>query len=424
MKIAQACFRFAAPGGAEEHVLQISREMARRGHEVTVHASDIFTETPWVRGDWTRETGEGRWQTGDGRREVSPGVVPAPGSQLPAPERLDGIKVVRHKAYIRPISGRWSMLIIPDMISGLLKEDCDIYHAHSHRYFQLEAATCAARARGKPLIITPHYHPAEKNETLRTRMMLKLYDLYSSGSIYRHARKVLTMTDLERTFMASMVPAGKFATVGAGIDPEEWKDIPSPEMFREKAGIEGPYLLFCGRLASNKGLGTLFDALPSVLKDFDGEMVILGKDWGMKTVIEEKARRSGINRKVRFIDFLPDRKLYKSALAGCEMLLLPSQWEAFGIVLLEAAMCRRPVVATAVGGVPAVVVDGKTGLLVPYGNPIALSDAITDLLEDGQRRKNMGEDARALVLQKHTWPRVVDRILKAYGDVDVKTRKA
>jgi glycosyltransferase involved in cell wall biosynthesis len=230
MRIAQACFRFGAPGGAEDHVLQISKELVKRGHEVTVHTSDIFTETPWKRGTW------------------------------PDNETVDGIKVARHKAYIRPVSTRWSMLVIPDMISGLLKQDCDLHHGHSHRYFQLEAAASAARARGKPLIITPHYHPAEEKETLRTKVMLKLYDLYSSGSLYSYASKVLTMTDLEKGFLKGIVSSEKCSTVGAGIDAAEWDPVPTDGAFRDETGIEGRYILYSGRLASNKGLEHLFAA--------------------------------------------------------------------------------------------------------------------------------------------------------------------
>jgi glycogen(starch) synthase len=386
MKIAQACFRFGAPGGAEDHVLQISKELVRRGHEVVVHTSDIFTETPWKRGSW------------------------------PDNETIDGIKVARHKAYIRPVSSRWSMLVMPDMIGGLLKEDCDLYHAHSHRYFQLEAAASAARAHGKPLVITPHYHPAEEKETLRTRVMLKLYDLYSSGSLYGYASKVLTMTDLEKGYMAGIVPKGKCSTVGAGIDPVDWEPEPSAEGFRKLAGIEGRYILYSGRLATNKGLEHLFDALPAIFEKFEGNLVVLGKDWGMKQALIEKARRKDFEGRVQFIDFLAERALYKSALAGCELLVLPSQWEAFGIVLLEAAMCRRPVVATTVGGVPEVVSHGKTGLLVPYGDSKALAGAMATLLADPDRMRRMGEEGRRLTLEKHTWPKVVDRILKAYSE--------
>ena len=397
MKIVQACFRFAAPGGAEEHVLQISREMVKRGHEVTVHTSDIYTETPWKRGKWN----EGAGHKAQGARD----------------EFVDGVKVVRHKAYINPVSDRWSMLVIPGMLSGLLDEDCDLYHAHSHRYFQLEAAASAARSKGRPLVVTPHYHPAEEKESLRTRMMLRLYDLYSSGSIYRHAGRVLMMTDLEKRYMKGIVPPGKCATVGAGIDPAEWENVPSPEGFRKETGIDGRYLLYSGRLASNKGLETLFAALPSILKTFDGEMVLLGKDWGMRTRLQELAKMGGFEGRVRFIDFLADRNLYMSALAGCELLVLPSQWEAFGIVLLEAGMCRRPVVATTVGGVPEVVEDGKTGLLVPYGDSSALARAVNGLLADAGRMNEMGVRAGKLVLERHTWPLVVDRILKAYEEV-------
>ena len=386
MRIVQACFRFAAPGGAEEHVLQISREMARRGHDVTVHASDILTETPWKRGKW------------------------------PQNEEVDGVSVVRHKAYIRPLAQRWSMLVIPDMISGLLGEDCDLYHAHSHRYFQLEAAASAASASEKPLIITPHYHPAEEKETLRTRVMLKLYDLYAGGSIYRFAKKVLTMTDLEKRFMASMVPGASCITVGAGIDQDEWKDIPAPDLFRDKFGLKGPYLLYAGRLASNKGLGLLLKAFASISSEFNGDLVFIGKDWGMKAQLVQAARDFGVEERVRFLDFIPDRELYKSALAGCELLVLPSQWEAFGIVLLEAGICGRPVVATRVGGVPEVVIQGKTGLLAPYGEPEPLASAIMKIIQDPENAKRMGENGRRTVLEKHTWPRVVDRILRAYSE--------
>jgi len=89
--------------------------------------------------------------------------------------------------------------------------------------------------------------------------------------------------------------------------------------------------------------------------------------------------------------------------------------EAFGIVLLEAAMCRRPVVATLVGGVPEVVEHGRTGVLVPYGEQKVLADAVTGLLADPERMKRMGEEGRRLALERHTWPKVVDRILRAYG---------
>ena len=189
MRIAQACFRFGAPGGAEDHVLQISKELQRRGHEVTVHASDILTETPWKRGGWKQPDGE---------------------------ERIDGIRVVRHRAFRRPFSDRYLALTMPGMLGGLLREDCDLIHAHSHRYYQLEAAASAAAVRRLPLYITPHYHPAEEKEPVGTRAMLKVYDLYSSGSLY----------SFWVTPDAKGASGGYIAAGGPGFDGV--RDVPRP----------------------------------------------------------------------------------------------------------------------------------------------------------------------------------------------------
>jgi starch synthase len=226
---------------------------------------------------------------------------------------------------------------------------------------------------------------------------------------------VLTVTDLEKAHMRSIVPAWKCSTVGNGIDPEEFGTVPPPGLFRDRYGIDGPYLLYSGRLASNKGLAHLFSALPSIFRSFDGTMVLVGKDWGMKDGLQRMARESKLHGRVKFIDFLSDREMYKSALAGSELFVLPSQWEAFGIVLLEAAMCGKASVATAVGGVPEVIESGKTGVLVPYGDPAALSEAVGSLLKEPERAKAMGQSARKTALETHTWPKVVDRVLKAYG---------
>jgi starch synthase len=155
--------------------------------------------------------------------------------------------------------------------------------------------------------------------------------------------------------------------------------------------------------------------LPSIFETFGGTMVLVGKDWGMKGELMRMASESKLEKRIKFIDFLADRDMYKAALAGCELFVLPSQWEAFGIVLLEAAMCGKTSVATAIGGIPEVIDSGRTGLLVPYGDPAALATAVRTILQDPDKAKRMGEAARKAALEKYTWPKVVDRILEAYG---------
>jgi len=97
--------------------------------------------------------------------------------------------------------------------------------------------------------------------------------------------------------------------------------------------------------------------------------------------------------------------------------VLPSDYEAFGIVLLEAMAARTPVVASRVGGVPDVVEDGVTGLLYPYGNLDALATALDGLLGDAAERARMGERGRERVERLFTWDSVVDRLLGLYAEL-------
>src|SRR5256712_6729651 len=92
----------------------------------------------------------------------------------------------------------------------------------------------------------------------------------------------------------------------------------------------------------------------------------------------------------------------------------PSVYEPFGIINLEAMACETPVVATRVGGIKEVVVDGETGLLVPPGDPVRLGKAITKVIEDPKLAARMGKAGRKRVLQHFTWDRIAEKTLKLY----------
>ena len=118
-----------------------------------------------------------------------------------------------------------------------------------------------------------------------------------------------------------------------------------------------------------------------------------------------------------FAEYATDDELLLSAYPACDVFVLPSEYEAFGLVLLEAMSCEKPCVATNVGGVPEVVEDGKTGLLVEYGNPVALASAIIKLLGDEEKRRSMGMAGRKRVIENFTWPKIVDKIEGVYREL-------
>ncbi len=115
--------------------------------------------------------------------------------------------------------------------------------------------------------------------------------------------------------------------------------------------------------------------------------------------------------------FIQDERMLASAYREAAMLVLPSEYEAFGLVLLESMAQGRPVVSTSVGGIPEVVEDGKSGLLVPPRDAPALARAIRTLLEDPALAGRMGEFGRTVTVPKFTWEGVVSQLSRIYADV-------
>ncbi|MEC8948654.1 MAG: glycosyltransferase, partial [Candidatus Thermoplasmatota archaeon] len=107
-------------------------------------------------------------------------------------------------------------------------------------------------------------------------------------------------------------------------------------------------------------------------------------------------------------------ELYRSAFAVAKVLALPSEYEAFGIVLLEAAAAGLPAVATRVGGVPEAIIEGETGLLVEYGDATPLAAALGRLLDDPAGAREMGRKGRERARDEFDWDSIVARVEQLY----------
>jgi glycosyltransferase involved in cell wall biosynthesis len=119
----------------------------------------------------------------------------------------------------------------------------------------------------------------------------------------------------------------------------------------------------------------------------------------------------GIERAVRFLGFRTD---VTRIFAASDVVVLPSVAEAFGLVLGEAMVMQKAVVATRVGGIPEIVEDGVTGILVPPASPAALADAILSLLRDPERRTQLGEAGRRRVIETFRFETMMERYEALY----------
>lgn len=388
MKILQLCSRFPpAPGGTETYVLELSREFIRRGHQVTVLTSDMYCDTPMIK-----------------HKHFS--------------KVFDGT-VKRFPAFT--ISGEADFPVYPGIGFQALREEADVIHTHSYGCYNSLPLPVVGKMRGIKTVFTPHFHPDYSDWGGKRRFLLrKVYDRTVGRFSVNSIDDLVLLTEFERRLMMEggiLSPETRVHIVESGVDLERFNPNHNPEPFLNRFGIKGNerIVLYVGRVAQKKGLETIIAAAPFVNEQFpDTRFVIVGEDMGLGKWVRREIEEKGLSRTFLLTGYLEQEELLVSAYNSCNVLVLPSEYEAFGLVLVEAMACKRPCVATTVGGIPNVVKDRETGLLVPPRDPEALAQAICTILSDPGLAAEMGELGRRRVEDRYSWSKVAESMLKIY----------
>ena len=380
MKILQGCVRYPpAPGGAETVVKAYSEGLRGLGHDVEVVTTDLYTETPFV-------------------KKKMPSVV-------------NGINVTRHKAYT--VSGEAHYVLAPGMVQSFLSKNADVIHTHSYGYFQNHAGWIREKFQSTPWVITPHFHPSwsmwggSKRKTLR-----EFYDTVIGKGTLEAADLITCVSKHERDMLVSEIGLREdnIKIIYNGINWADWSSVPNKEVFRKQyPTVSEKFVLFAGRLATNKGLSDLISAMQLIDKK-SVDLVITGADMGLGKQLEKEASDKGVT--MHRLGHIDD-ETYRSVLSAAEMLVLPSEYEAFGIVLLEAAAAKTAVIGTDVGGIPEAMSPGNNGLIVEYNDVNNLAKSIAILLEDEKMSKEMGNSGREWA-KNFSWESIVKEIEHEY----------
>ncbi len=382
MRVVQVSLRFDAPGGVETMVRELSRRLKAGGDDVRVFTSDLYDE--------------GRWEV---RHDFRPEV--------------DGVPVRRFPVRKRLIPGV-TLPVMIGLMDALSESGADVIHAHSHRYGHVLEAAAVADRRRIPLVVSTHYHPADLREPTHKRALLRLEDVGFGATAYRVARAVVVETELEAAFVRAFAPAERVRVIPPGIDLAAWsrpaEDPPVPQL------LPRDYFLFTGRVARNKGLPTLVRAVASLDAAHRRPLVVMGRDWGQQATLEALASSLGISRTVVFLGHIDEPGLYRSVVRGAHALVLPSEYEAFGLVLLEAMAGGTPIVASAVGGVPEVLDGGKLGRMVPFGDERALAAALM-AIDDEPAETRRRVDAATERVRAFDWEATAARMRALYREV-------
>ena len=390
MKVAQLSTRYPpGPGGVERHVAELATRLGTRGHAVDVYTSDLYREFPIQRLPATVLREE---QTPFGRVHRLP-VWSLPGEL--------------HYPFFRGLE------------KALLRDRPEVLHAHTYGTNQVAVARRNRTRTGAPFVLTAHFHPiwSIHGGWLRHRIR-GFYDRRVAGPVLAAAARVIVQTREEERLLRTL----GLALPPVEVIPPGYSPLPAPPdgpaPFRDRFGIAGPYVLFVGRLASNKGLVELLQAFATLARDdVEAQLVLVGEDGGMRAALVGRARSLGLESRVHFLGHLGDEALLAAAYRGATFTVLPSEYEAFGLVLLESLAQGTPVVASRVGGIPEFVEDERAGLLVPPRAVDALTGAMRRLWGDPTLARRLGKHGRTEVVPRYTWDRVVDRLEVVYREV-------
>jgi len=325
---------------------------------------------------------------------------------------------------------------IPQFAEGILRfaREKGIHYdlIHANYWMSGIAAETLKAEWAVPVVTMFHTLGLMKNRIARSpEEMEGEYRIEGERRALRISDRILAATLAEKAQLQFLYQAdeSKIRIVPPGVDITRFYPIPREEAC-EAIGIppEDRMLLFVGRIEPLKGLDTLMRAI-AILRECGVQchvphyLAVVGGDPSAsgEKLSDEMARLQTLRRELHLEDlvlFLGKRAqdtlpYYYSA---ADVLVMPSHYESFGMVALEAMACGTPVVASQVGGLAFLVQDGLTGYVVPDGDPQALSDRLRLLLMDGELRQRMGLQAAAYARQ-YAWENIVERLLGVYSEL-------
>lgn len=258
----------------------------------------------------------------------------------------------------------------------------------------IEAALVYARRRQIPLVVTPFLHLGEAGSTLRQ-------DYVSPRQIdlFRRAAAVVVQTDFEARWLAAQGIADTRLVLAP--DGPDLAELAGGDAGRAAArwNLTEPYVLYLGPAVADKGFFHLGDAVHGLANA--GERVALVAAGPLTAAGQEQLDRAD-PAVIRHLGTISDAER-NDLLAGCLAVALPSRTESLGRTVLEGWFYERPAIAAAAGALTEVVRDGETGLLVRFGDQVALATAIRRLLHDPETARRLGRAGRSALLDSYQW---------------------
>jgi len=373
-------------GGLGRHVHHLSAALVAAGHEVTVV---------------TRH---------------------APGA--PLEEYVGGVRVIRAPEdpplfpLATPSLLAWTMAFNHSLTRAALRAaetgEYDVIHAHD--WLVTHTAVTLKEHLDLPLVATIHATEAGRHQGWLPGDMNKC--IHSVEYWLAHeATKVVVCSAYMRWEVNRLLelPEDKVEVVQNGVDSNVWHAMPrAVAQARSRYAGEGPVVGFAGRLVYEKGVQDLIAAMPRLRAKHPGLRVVVSGDGPFKPDLQEEVRGRRLQRAVSFTGFLGAGQL-PAVLAAMDTVVVPSIYEPFGMVALEAAAAGAPIAVAQTGGLTEIVEPGVTGMTFPAKDPDSLAEAVSVLLADDDLADKVAREARTMVAERYGWNTVARRTVETYA---------
>ena len=342
----------------------------------------------------------------------------------PTHETVEGVEVYRVDSYKTPSPdfATWVYLMNMNLqkeaaaLAAKLPQRIDLFHAHD--WLVATAGIGLKHVFRKPLLVTMHSTEIGRRDGTHTVTEKMIHE--TEAWLAYEAWRVICCSDymVQHVKWAFGLPDDKLVMVPNGVNARAYEDLDHQacdSLRREFALPEEKMVLFVGRLVYEKGAHVLINAIPKVLEKVNAKFVIVGSGY-MKDQLSNIVKSMGLEHKVLFTGFLEEQKLLR--LQKCaDVSVVPSLFEPFGIVALEAMAARSPVVVSDTGGLSEIVEHDSTGVKVYPNNTESLAWGITKVLLDEKFSDQIRNNGYRAIKQKYNWDKIAQDTKKVYENV-------
>ena len=377
MKILQVIQFFSSNhGGSAVVPYELSKNLQKRGHEVTVLTTDFQLNNDFI-------------------------------------DSLEGVEVIPFHCQLN-IGG----LLVSPSINKYLNENIakfDIIHMHNFRTYQNIIVYKYAKKYNIPCILQAH---GSVSRIVEKKSLKYIYDVSCGNRLLKSVSNVIAVSNVEvNQYLQMNVPLEKVVVIPNGIDIGSFSNLPKKGSFRAKYHINQKHMiLYLGRLHERKGIDFLIRSFAELLTEMDNVILVLaGPDDGhlnkAKSIVEELS----LNDKVKFTGFISSAEKLE-AYMDADVLVYPSVLEIFGLVPFESITCGTPVVVTDDCGCGEFIKKANCGYLVTYGDIIDLKYKIRQILENPDIGSKFVENGNKYITNNLTWPLICKKIETLYED--------